>query len=127
MRCRLEVVGDRELSFFPGVARGAVLPGFDYQTEAGAGAQTATDGNVQHLTEQHAAAWSGERLAHQRPVATVDDACQHTDDRAASATSDSYTCKDYSNGGPRFELCDGAEVSTLPGVQVLARRASLAN
>jgi len=33
--CRLEVKGSRELGFFPGVARGAVYPGFTYQTEAG--------------------------------------------------------------------------------------------
>ncbi|KAK4048390.1 biotin holocarboxylase synthetase [Microbotryomycetes sp. JL221] len=32
----LEVVGDRALSFFPGVCRGTVFPGFDYETESGA-------------------------------------------------------------------------------------------
>jgi hypothetical protein len=30
------VVGDRELALFPGVARGAAFPGFDYATERGA-------------------------------------------------------------------------------------------
>ena len=36
-RClRLEVCGDRELAFFPGIARGSAFPGFDYETEAGA-------------------------------------------------------------------------------------------
>ncbi|KAK4703255.1 biotin---protein ligase, partial [Phenoliferia sp. Uapishka_3] len=32
----LEVVGDRELAFFPGTCRGTVFPGFAYETEAGA-------------------------------------------------------------------------------------------
>ena len=33
---RLEVCGDRELAFFPGIARGSAFPGFEYKTEAGA-------------------------------------------------------------------------------------------
>ncbi|WIA30489.1 hypothetical protein OEZ86_000573 [Tetradesmus obliquus] len=33
---RLQVLGYRELGFFPGIACGAAYPGFDYQTEAGA-------------------------------------------------------------------------------------------
>jgi biotin--protein ligase len=33
---RMEVVGDRELGFFPGVCRGLAFPGFVYQSEAGA-------------------------------------------------------------------------------------------
>ncbi|GFR44822.1 hypothetical protein Agub_g6160 [Astrephomene gubernaculifera] len=32
----LQVVGDRELAFFPGTARGAAYPGFDYTSELGA-------------------------------------------------------------------------------------------
>ncbi|GLC54896.1 biotin holocarboxylase synthetase [Pleodorina starrii] len=32
----LEVIGDRELRFFPGTARGAAYPGFDYLSERGA-------------------------------------------------------------------------------------------
>lgn len=32
----LEVVGNRELGFFPGVCRGTIFPGFEYETEAGA-------------------------------------------------------------------------------------------
>jgi Biotin-protein ligase, N terminal len=32
---RLEVVGERELRFFPGIARGCVYPGFHYRNEAG--------------------------------------------------------------------------------------------
>ncbi|GLI59016.1 hypothetical protein VaNZ11_000841 [Volvox africanus] len=32
----LEVIGDRELGFFPGTARGAAYPGFDYSSERGA-------------------------------------------------------------------------------------------
>jgi len=31
----LEVVGDRELAFFPGVARGCAFPGYVYETEEG--------------------------------------------------------------------------------------------
>lgn len=34
----LEVCGPRELAFFPGTARGSVVPGFRYETEAGAAA-----------------------------------------------------------------------------------------
>lgn len=33
---RMEVVGDRELAFFPGTCRGLAFPGFVYQSEAGA-------------------------------------------------------------------------------------------
>ena len=33
---RLAVAGDRELTFFPGLAQGAVHPGFRYETEHGA-------------------------------------------------------------------------------------------
>ena len=32
----MEVVGDRELAFFPGVCRGLAFPGFVYNSEAGA-------------------------------------------------------------------------------------------
>ncbi|GAA5967664.1 hypothetical protein JCM21900_006734 [Sporobolomyces salmonicolor] len=32
----LEVTGERELGLFPGVCRGTVFPGFEYETEAGA-------------------------------------------------------------------------------------------
>jgi len=32
----MEVVGDRELSFFPGTYRGLAFPGFAYHSEAGA-------------------------------------------------------------------------------------------
>ncbi|GAA5928180.1 biotin--[acetyl-CoA-carboxylase] ligase BPL1 [Sporobolomyces koalae] len=32
----LEVVGERELAFFPGLCRGTTFPGFEYATEAGA-------------------------------------------------------------------------------------------
>ena len=34
--CRLEVVGDRELRFFPGTAAGPIYPGFCYESEDGA-------------------------------------------------------------------------------------------
>ena len=32
----MQVAGDRELAFFPGLARGGIYPGFDYASEAGA-------------------------------------------------------------------------------------------
>ena len=34
--CRLEVVGDRELAFFPGAGVGSIYAGFQYESEAGA-------------------------------------------------------------------------------------------
>ncbi|KAF1814851.1 class II aaRS and biotin synthetase [Eremomyces bilateralis CBS 781.70] len=33
---RMEVIGDRELAFFPGICRGLAFPGFVYNSEAGA-------------------------------------------------------------------------------------------
>lgn len=33
---RVEVVGDRDLKFFPGISRGCAYPGFEYESEAGA-------------------------------------------------------------------------------------------
>ena len=33
---KMEVVGDRELAFYPGICRGTAFPGFVYQSEAGA-------------------------------------------------------------------------------------------
>ena len=33
---KMEVVGDRELAFYPGVCRGLAFPGFIYHSEAGA-------------------------------------------------------------------------------------------
>lgn len=38
----LEVIGSRELGFYPGTCRGAALEGFDYQSEKGARAVTLT-------------------------------------------------------------------------------------
>jgi biotin--protein ligase len=35
MGTSLEVHGQRDLAFFPGVARGAVFPGFDYKSMRG--------------------------------------------------------------------------------------------
>lgn len=36
----LEVIGSRELAFYPGICRGAAFSGFDYQSEKGARAVT---------------------------------------------------------------------------------------
>lgn len=35
-KAAMEVVGDRELAFFPGTCRGLAFPGFEYNSEAGA-------------------------------------------------------------------------------------------
>lgn len=32
---RLQVEGERELAFFPGLAKGGIYPGFDYTSESG--------------------------------------------------------------------------------------------
>jgi biotin--protein ligase len=99
----LEVVGDRELAFFPGVARGAAFPGFDYQTEAGSVA-------AQLEFRVH-------------PLLAAQQAASH-DTGAGSSSSEWASCTDYCNGGPFFaSLQDGsaAAVEQLPGVTVLAR------
>ena len=52
----LEVIGDRELAFFPGICRGLAFPGFVYHSEAGAKAvevkvskSTLSKGSVPHV------------------------------------------------------------------------------
>lgn len=80
---RLEVVGDRELRLFEGTARGAVVPGFSYMSEAGA---AATELRFMRLVEGGDS--SGAELD---PLG-----CTATD----AELSDS--CQDYCNGGPAF-------------------------
>lgn len=55
-RPAMEVVGDRELAFFPGACRGLAFPGFEYHSEAGARA-------AQLVVDDGALGGSGERLA----------------------------------------------------------------
>ena len=40
--CRLQVTGERELAFFPGLARGGIYSGFDYTSEGGSRAAPLT-------------------------------------------------------------------------------------
>lgn len=48
----LEVKGDRELAFYPGVARGSLFPGFTYESEEGAVAAT-----IQYIDRQSTWQW----------------------------------------------------------------------
>jgi len=48
----LEVKGDRELAFYPGIARGSLFPGFTYESEEGAVAAT-----IQYLDRQSTWQW----------------------------------------------------------------------
>lgn len=51
----MEVSGPRELRFFPGTCRGAVVKGFDYQTESGASVmQVNIDNSILHDAPQSA-------------------------------------------------------------------------
>lgn len=103
---RLQVVGDRELAFFPGIACGAAYPGFDYQTEAGAVAADVQFAVPPALAEQ----------------------LQPYSSTLLQQDSHSSWCftHDYSNGGPFFVTQDmQLDLSQLPGVQVLARYCAL--
>ena len=65
---KLQVLGDRELRFFAGVARGAVVPGFDYMSEAGSGA---LELHVLPLSVSASAAGSAASAAGQRGEAAT--------------------------------------------------------
>lgn len=85
----LEVVGDRELGFYPGIARGSIYPGFDYQSEKGARAA---------------------------PIRFKKSSSSHSSSSSSNSTSNGINgisncenrgvawmeCKDYLNGGPGF-------------------------
>ena len=104
------MTGNRELAFFPGVARGSVYSGFQYATEAGT----------------HAAPLRFKRTA--QPCAL--DKLASNGHSAVSADDGQWAeCVDYSNGGPAFipdeQSC--GEVSVLatyrhPGLGTAAVR-----
>ena len=77
----IEVVGDRELGFYPGITSGSIYPGFDYQSENGAIAAPikfkASNSSVFHNSGDDGTNMSG-------------------DDGAW------MECRDYLNGGPGF-------------------------
>ncbi|KAG2452489.1 hypothetical protein HYH02_002728 [Chlamydomonas schloesseri] len=173
---RLQVVGDRELAFFPGRARGAAYPGFDYLSEAGSTAAplafrppppqllaaAALEGSPrdprhgaqpqpqpqpqQHQQEAQGGVGGGERppaaglaprhlrLRHKPSVpaaaAAATAPAQPSGPVAAAADSVAaaaapglaaapgqqsgqqwHYCRDYSNGGPVFELLASAEAA----------------
>eukprot|EP00192_Tetraselmis_astigmatica_P024901 CAMPEP_0117655110 /NCGR_PEP_ID=MMETSP0804-20121206/4106_1 /TAXON_ID=1074897 /ORGANISM="Tetraselmis astigmatica, Strain CCMP880" /LENGTH=205 /DNA_ID=CAMNT_0005461443 /DNA_START=810 /DNA_END=1423 /DNA_ORIENTATION=+ len=73
---QMEVAGPRELSFFPGVARGSVYSGFNYRTQAGATVA---------------------------PLIMRDPSQSHSLGHSSAATSPPWqACSDYFNGGPLF-------------------------
>lgn len=101
----LEVLGERELRFFPGRAWGSVTPEFDYQSERGAMALGLCTGDAE--APQSSDVWrSHEHTASE--WRTCD----------GKAPSGRRFC-DYVHGGPCF-VPDGA----APGVEVLARYAA---
>ena len=53
----LEVIGERELCFFPGIARGAVFPGFDYRSERGAAAAPVVFRTIDRLLAEADGTW----------------------------------------------------------------------
>jgi glutamine amidotransferase-like uncharacterized protein len=76
----LEVIGDRELAFFPGTAFGPVHPGFDYQSERGAAAVAVTF----------------------RPSPSANSS-------GGTTPTYTITTLDYTNGGPMFLSCEGGK------------------
>jgi biotin--protein ligase len=90
----LEVVGERELGFFPGIARGAAFPGFLYAKETGS---RAAELLLQPVPDEHAAS----------PTF-----------RDVPAPVDSVVC--YVNGGCGFLAADGSVAENVPGCEVLA-------
>lgn len=142
----MEVVGDRELRFFPGAARGAVVPGFDYQTERGAAAVRVRYVEPDHLHQQLDKQWqcppqlgrhhgkaqaNGRQSRHsdaqQLSEPGLSTAQSHREHTRASPTAWRDTV-DYCNGGPLFTSPSGGEdwaPGEVPGVQVLARYVGL--
>ena len=115
---KLRVEGDRELAFFPGVALGAVVPGFSYETEAGAAATRLRWRRGRERKERS----KGERGS-----------TEEEEDEEEAEWSESL---DYCNGGPVFVLRgsgsgegtgrvlpDDSEVKGV-AVEVLARYSS---
>lgn len=104
---RLEVVGDRELAFFPGTAAGSIYSGFDYESEAGAVAaplrfrqlDAAPAGN-QHLAGGSQSGGDGGGMSEGSAGSR-----EEPDEWAE--------CVDYVNGGPGFRLLDGSPLAPL--------------
>lgn len=99
----IEVVGDRELGFYPGRARGSLYPGFDYESERGAVAA--------HI-----------RFSRKRSTSTLPGSFSHN----AVSQNSWNECKDYFNGGPGFvsqqsESLLGTNCKEIPAdVEILA-------
>ena len=141
------MVGRRELAFFPGVARGSIYSGFQYESEAGAEAarvqyldllaqQAQHAERAQHpqhpqraaeLERADAAAAVGPAAAGAAPGGQLppwpDSSGGNGSDRSGRSSGSGWReCRDYINGGPGFFALDGRCMlaSPLPGVQVLA-------
>jgi biotin--protein ligase len=97
----MEVVGERELKFYKGTAKGAVFPGFCYETEAGAVAA-----HVRYVD----------------PESSLDACGRIRDDIPVQWKS----CRDYVNGGPYWLCQNNTEtlrinsVDTGADVEILA-------
>jgi len=94
----LEVLGERELAFFPGRARGSVAPGFQYDGEGGAIATSVA----------------------YRSAKVVEEAGEEEGEEKGEDAFDAVGVA-YLNGGPVFETRGGADAAELAGVEVLAR------
>ncbi|GBF97976.1 hypothetical protein Rsub_10650 [Raphidocelis subcapitata] len=145
------VVGRRELRFFPGAARGAVVAGFDYQTERGAAAV-----RLRHVAREELQRWAAAEAGaaacaegpaplqqrgqeEQRLVGGFrSESGQAVFDGPGSPRGSSrwQETLDYCNGGPFFVAPDGSPDwectgdgggggGGLAGVQVLARYVGL--
>jgi biotin--protein ligase len=84
----IEVVGDRELGFYPGTARGSIYPGFDYQSEKGARAAPLKF-KKRNKSSSSSSTSSG-------------NGCSN--DNCSNGSGDILweECRDYLNGGPGF-------------------------
>lgn len=89
---RLEVVGDRELCFFPGKAAGCIYPGFEYESEDGA---VAAPLRFRYSSPAAAAA-----------VAVAEVNSSNGSGSGSEAPVQWEECIDYVNGGPAFLLLD---------------------
>ena len=115
---RLEVVGARELRFFPGVARGSVYRGFSYESEDGSTAAPLDflDAWTGHGADQE------EDGQHQQAEAVGEGEDGGDRDGGGGGGGGGWQrCRDYVNGGPMFLAADGGPAASHPGVRVLAR------
>lgn len=106
--CRLEVVGDRELAFFPGSAAGSIYRGFDYESEAGAVAAPL------RFRQLGAAAGDTRCSAGSRAYSGGSGGGSSGGHHCDGADPTEWAeCVDYVNGGPRFQLLDGSPLTPL--------------